>query len=475
MTLVPFTPRATDPDQATLTILGNLEGVRANWIMGDLGLLVCEQYYTGTQPLQYMSKDLEKDLGETVTQLVINWPQMVADAYAERHVCTGFRYPSTDAGAAVSGDELWQWWQANNMDEQANMAQVDAISLSKAALLVGPAVGSGAPVITAESAFDVAWIRDPRSGMVIRGLKAWSEMLDDRTTIQWRNIYLPGRRITLRTAPGGGGWYVDQDVKSTEFVPLVPLVNRPRLKQREGRTEFAPIIPVANAANKMATDMMVSGEFHAMPRRWVFGLKATDFKNPDGTTKNAWSVIKGRLWATEKKPSEVSVGQFTESSLTNFHDTIKLLARLTAQLSGMPSDYMSFDSVNPPSADALRASERRMVKKCEDQQVSFGGSYETALRHAIRFATGKYDNAAMMLETSWRDPGTPTTAQVTDAAVKKVTTKGADGRPLVPTEQGRIDLGYTPQERDDMVQMEARALNLDPDEVALMALLDGAK
>ena len=188
-----------------------------------------------------------------------------------------------------------------------------------------------------------------------------------------------------------------------------------------------------------------------------------------------WSVIKGRLWATEKNPKDVSVGQFPESSLTNFHDTIKLLARLTAQLTGLPSDYMSFESVNPPSADALRASERRMVKKCEDQQVSFGGSYETAMRHAIRFATGKYDPSALMLETDWRDPGTPTTAQVTDAAVKKVTTTGADGRPLVPTEQGRIDLGYTPQQRDDMARMEAAALNLDPDQVAIMALLNGAQ
>ena len=442
-------------DNSTLKLVTELDATRAAWRSGEFGLDVCESYFTGRQALSYMSRDLERDMGEAVTQLVINWPLLVVESYAERLVPTGFNYPSS-SGALVTSDELWQWWQASNMDEQANMAQVDALALSKVALLVGPGESGAPPLITAESASDVSWVRDPRTQAVSRAAKAWI----DADGVEWRSIYLPGQRVVIRRDKGG--WVYDQRVNSTEQVPLVPMVNRPRLKLREGRSEFAPIIPIANAANKMATDMMVSGEFHAMPRRWVFGLKASDFRNPDGTTKNAWSVIKGRLWASDKNPKDVSVGQFPESSLANFHDTIKLLARLTAHLAGLPSDYMSFESINAPSADAMRASERRMVKRAEDRQVSFGGAYEAAMRHAIRFAMGRYDDRAMMLETNWRDPGTPTVAQVTDAVVKRVTTSGADGRPLVPTEQGRIDLGYTPQQRDDMTRWETETLAADP-------------
>lgn len=465
MTLAPMFTPPNRPTSAILKAVGDLDAIRSSWRTSPYGLNECEKYYAGEQPLAYMSKELERDLGGQVTQLVINWPLMVADAFAERHVLTGFNYPSAGQ-ASVSADTLWLWWQTNNMDEQANMAQLDAIALSKAALLVGPGDGD-IPLITAESAMDVAWIRDPRTGMVVRGSKAWIDL----EGVEWRTLYLPGRRLVLRR--GGQGWVIDRDDASSEHVPLVPLVNRPRLKARDGQSEFRPIIPLANAANKMATDMMVSGEFHAMPRRWVFGLKASDFKNPDGSVKNVWSVIKGRLWATEKNPKDVQVGQFQESSLSNFHETIKLLAQVASQLAALPYDYMTFESVNPPSADSLRAAERRMVKKCEDQQISFGGAYETAMRHAIRFATGSYDDSALMLESNWRDPGTPTTAQVTDAVVKKVTTKGADNRPLVPTEQGRIDLGYTPQQRADMARWEAEASAADPELNLARALADG--
>jgi hypothetical protein len=63
-----------------------------------------------------------------------------------------------------------------------------------------------------------------------------------------------------------------------DLCALVPYVNQPRFlgrlrpgraDQRLGRSEFHDIIPIVDAINKMGTDMMVSGEFHAMPRRWA--------------------------------------------------------------------------------------------------------------------------------------------------------------------------------------------------------------
>ncbi|MBM4490607.1 phage portal protein [Rhodococcus hoagii] len=73
-----------------------------------------------------------------------------------------------------------------------------------------------------------------------------------------------------------------QDKHNFGVVPVFPLVNRPRILRPDGRSEFVDIIPLADAANKMATDMMVSGEFHAMPRRWAFGLKQSDFVDRHG-------------------------------------------------------------------------------------------------------------------------------------------------------------------------------------------------
>jgi hypothetical protein len=54
-------------------------------------------------------------------------------------------------------------------------------------------------------------------------------------------------------------------------------VNNPRILRPDGRSEFSDIIEIADALNKMATDMMISGEYHAMPRRWATALSAEDF------------------------------------------------------------------------------------------------------------------------------------------------------------------------------------------------------
>jgi hypothetical protein len=94
------------------------------------------------------------------------------------------------------------------------------------------------------------------------------------------------------------------------------------------------------------------------------------------------------------------------------------------------------------------------------------------MRLALQTKLGSLPAQAMALETVWRNPATPTIAQKYDAIVKGVTTRGADGRPLVPTEQGRIDLGYTPAQRADMLRMEQEAGENDAELAAARALTD---
>jgi hypothetical protein len=61
----------------------------------------------------------------------------------------------------------------------------------------------------------------------------------------------------------------------------------------------------------------------------------------------------------------------------------------------------------------------------------------------------------------WRDPSTPTIAQKADAVVKLASARGANGVAILPVEQAREDLGYTPEQRRRMAEMDAAAAN-DP-------------
>ena len=429
-----------EPDPAIVKMLYDLEAVRAAW---RPLLTTYDQYLNGEQPLRFMSDAMRKQFGESITALVLGWPELGTEAYENRVDVEGFRYP----GNASGDDSLWATWQANNMDEQSSMGHTDAISLSRACAIVGsPDAGEDEPVITVESAFDTAWIRSARTGSAISGLKRWTE--EDGT--EFANIYVAGATHTL--VWNRGTWTrATSDMHGVERPLLVPLVNMPRTKRRDGRSEFASIIPVADAANKMATDMMISGEYHAMPRRWAFGIKREDFLDKNGNQKDAWSFVKGRLWANENK--DINVGQFPEADLKNFHDTIRLLAQLASQMLALPDDYMSFTSDNPPSADALRAAESRMVKRVERKHVHFGGTWEEVMRLTQRIKAGKFDVNAQRLETVWRNPATPTVAQKADAVVKL----HADG--IIPIEQARIDMGYTPAQRLEMRRMDDEELN----------------
>jgi hypothetical protein len=419
-----------------------------------------DAYLENEQPIKFIAPALQEEFGERITALIINWPRLVTSAFEERLDVEGFRY----AGNSSGDDALWEIWQANDLDEQSQQGHFESIGLSRAYVFVGAGESTDdAPVVTIESPMQVFARRDPRTRRVIEAVKRWDvgDITVRGSFEQHAMLYTEGRRCEY-IFDGPRGWREAGPANDYDksIMPVVPLVNQPRILRPDGRSEFTDIVPLADAANKMATDMMVSGEYHAMPRRWASGLKESDFIDENGTQLNAWSRDAGTLWTTENIAAKF--GQFTETDLAVFHNTIKLLGQLTAQLSGLPPHYTAFSGgdANPTSADAIRSSESQLVKRAERKQTYLGGSWEQVQRLILRFQTGEWDPKARSLETIWRDPSTPTLAQKADAIVK-LATPIQGGRAIVPLEQARIDLGYTPEQRVRMAEMDREAME-DP-------------
>lgn len=407
-----------------------------------------DNYYEGEQPLKYMSEAMREEIGETVAELVINWARFVADAYENRLDVEGFRYGDMDSG----DEDLWSWWQYNNMDEKSQQAHLDSVALSRSYVTIGSNPETGLPPINSiESPFQMWAQRDPATQRVTAAIKRWKD-LDD---IEHALVYTPMETSEFVQSKGAWAKGEFQDPHKFGVVPVVPLVNRPRVLRPNGTTEFKDLLPLADAANKMATDMMISGEFHAMPRRWAFGLTQKDFEDPNGRRVTAWQQIKSRIWANENP--NVKVGQFAEADLANFHSTIKLLAQLASQMAALPPHYMGFVGDNPASADAIRSSETQLVKRIERKHTFLGGAHEDVQRINLMFMRGKpeLEMRDYSLETVWRDPSTPTESQKADAAQKKYESK------IVPLEQTRIDLGYSETQRKQMRQMDLDAA-VDP-------------
>jgi hypothetical protein len=399
-------------------------------------LRLLDSYYEGEQPLSYMAPELLAELDDRVRQVVINWPQLVADSIEERLDVEGFRFTQQASNDA----ELWRIWQANDLDEQSQQGHLDALVMKRSYVLVGTGDDPQTPLITVESALDMHAEFDPRTRKVCAAVKRWSEDGDDGET-EHATLYLPDS--TTWWVKEAGAWITDPDNERDDHnlgePPVVVIANRARLKRQGGSSEYKAVIPLSDAACKIATDMMVSAEYHATPRRVAFGFGEDDFQDEQGRQVSAFSRIIGRMWATEKnrKDDGADVVQFPEASLNNFHETINQLARLVASLAGLPPHFLGFTTDNPASADAIRSSEARLVKRAERKQRAWGGSWEQVMRLALRFQTGVWSTEAKSLETIWRDASTPTVAQVADAAVKKYAAK------IVPLRQTREDLQYT--------------------------------
>lgn len=439
-------------------------------------LEINDQYLEGNQPLRFIAPILQQELGYRLSPIVINLAQFATDVYDHRLDIEGFRRRA-DSAADSDLDAAWQENEGPFLSQQVHR---EGLALSRAYATVGPGEDEGdAPVLTIESAFDAIHEDDPRTKRVKHGVKKWTDL--DKT--KWMTFHHQNGWVTWYLKSGEWVEKDREDDNGNKLCALVPFMNDPRVlgrslptkfDQRLGRSVFHSVISPLDALNKIASDMMVSAEFHALPRRWGTGLDAEDFVDEaTGKALDTYSMIAGRMWGTANK--EAKFGQFEEANLENFHATIKLLMQVIAMELGLPGSYLLFQGDNPPSADAIRASEAQLVKRAERKQQILGARWEQVQRlMLLNLGDRKAGDRPEQIETIWRDPSTPTISQKADAIVKLVQAKDSTGRSLLPIEQARKDLGYTEIEQGHMRDWDENTLTDDQLEAARKDLRDAA-
>jgi hypothetical protein len=405
-----------------------------------------DAYYEGTQPLSYMHPELIQQLEGQVRQVVINWPQLVVDSVEERLNIEGFRRPDEPSG----DDQLWDVWEANDMDEGSQRAHVEALALGRSYVTVGtPDAPEDPPVITDESALDMIATTDPKTRETAAALRRWSsDGVEQQAQIaDMATLYLPGSTATYEKQKDGTWKLATEDKHDLGAVPVVPIVNRARRKKPLGVSEMATVLPISDAACKIATDMMVGANFHALPKYYATGVSESDFVDENGNPISVWKNVTGRLWATESE--QAKLGQFASSDLSNFHKTLDALAQMVSSLYGLPPHYLGFSTSNPASAEGIKSSEARLNLRAERKQGMFSAGWEQVMRLAVRMLTGAWDDSLLRLDTAWRDPSTPTIAQAADAATK------AYAAGIVPLRYARELMRFTDPQIRQMEEMDA--------------------
>lgn len=432
------------------------------------GMRELNDLYEGVAPLHYIHPEILREVGDRIQAVSLGWPMLAVDPLEERLDHLGFRYPDgddadndPDGSDSHAGDEnLQRVWEENDLFGESQLGHIDALVMGRSYICVGAGDDTDTPLVTVESPLEVYADIDPRTREPRAALRRWLEHQDSlvRAPEQFATLYLPD--ATVWYEGGSGGWQeTDRDEHGLGAVPVTPLVNRSRLSDRMGKSELTkPLLSLSHAANKIASDMMVAAEFHAIPLRALFGISAGDLTDDKGNVQSPLQLIMGRLLTMEGADGNgVVPHEFSASSLANFHDTLTQLAKHATSLIGLPPTAFGVVTDTPASAEAWRAAEARLIKRAERRQAAFNNPYKRTGRLIRRFQDGDWDPAAKRLKPIWRDPATPTRAQTADAVRKLF----GDG-PIITKRQAREDIGYTPGQIRRMEAEDKALSEADP-------------
>lgn len=382
----------------------------------------------------------------------VGYPRLYVDAIAERQELEGFRMGGADSGDA----ELWDWWQANDLDVEATLGHTDALIYGRAYITVAapdPRVDTdldvNVPLIRVEPPTTLHAVIDPRTLQVTKAIRAVYD--EDRSLLVAATLYLPD--LTVQWVNEKGTWRVLSRVKhGLGMVPVIPVANRTRLSDLYGTSQITPELrSITDSAARIMMNMQGTAELMAIPQRLIFGVKPKDLGVDPETGKQLFDAYMARILAFEDPDAKAT--QFNAAELRNFVDALDALDRKAAAYTGLPPQYLSFSSDNPASAEAIRSSESRLVKTVERKNKIFGGAWEQAMRVAYKVAKGGALPAEMFrLESVWRDPSTPTYASKADAVTKLY----ANGSGVINRERARCDMGYSITEREEMRAWDAQ-------------------
>lgn len=419
---------------------------------------VKEAYYEGRQRVKNLGVNLPANLRDVET--VVGWPATGVDVLEERLDWLGW---TSDSGDAFGLDEIYL---DNGLDVDSGLGHLDALIAGTGFVVVGSGYeDEPETLITVESPNRVTGAWDGRTRRLSSALSIDEEDLGSPEVV---TLYLPNENVTV--VRGIGGWVVaDRDPHGLGRVLVASLPNRPRASRVEGRSEITPAVRAyTDAAVRTLLGMDVHREFYQAPQRYLLGAEEHMFKKGDGSTATGWETVMGRMLAVPRdEDGELPViGQFNPSSPTPYLEQVRGLAQMFSAEAAIPQNYLGFSSDNPPSADAIRAMEARLIKRAERRQAIFGRAWREVGALALLVRDGEIPEGFGKVTTKWRDAATPTRSAAADEVTKYV---GAGVLP--PDSAVTYDrMGLSPAEQRTLASEKRRAqANARLDQIASAA------
>jgi hypothetical protein len=394
--------------------------LRADLLRDRWALQLRDAYFNGEQLVRDLGISIPPQLRGLHT--VIGWPRVGVESLEERLDLEAFRW----ADGSDSTD-LAEIADANDLFDESSLAHLDALVYGREYLAIGSGDCDGdcPPLISAESPLDMTVMWDARIRMSTAALRecAADTYIESGPEERMLVLYLPDQTVMALPTASGGWEVVDRDMHGLGVVPVVRMANRQRTADRIGRSEITPeVMSITDAACRRLMGMEVAAEFFGAPQRYILGASESAFQDAEGNALDAWQTYIGRMLGLERDENGdiPTVGQFPAHDPSGMTKIIDLYARIMSSQFGLPPHMLGYTTDNPASADAIRSTEAKLVKRSERRIRRFGAAWQQAMRLALWVRDGEPPDKARRIETVWRNPATPTVAAQVDATVKLV-------------------------------------------------------
>lgn len=245
-------------------------------------------------------------------------------------------------------------------------------------------------------------------------------------------LYLDGETIVAEKVDGK--WEVDR-TEHEWGVPAEPLVYQPRTDESRpfGSSRISrAVMSLQDQATRTAIRLEAHGDIYAIPDLWLFGADESIFKNADGSQKESWQVVMGRIKgvpddadAESDALARADVKHFPAASPQPHLDQLKQQAQLFSGETSIPLTSLGVsDMSNPTSADSYIASREDLIAEAEGATDDWRPNLRRLTIRGLAMKNGvaadEIPDAWKSIDTKFRSPLYLSRAQEADAGSKQV-------------------------------------------------------
>lgn len=160
-----------------------------------------------------------------------------------------------------------------------------------------------------------------------------------------------------------------------DYAALVPVLYKPDARRPFGHSRISrSCMSIALSAMRTVKRSEIAAEFYSFPQKYATGL------SQDAEVMDSWKATMSAMlsFTRDDDGNSPTLGQFTQQSMQPHVEQLKAFASMFAGETGLTMDDLGFNTQNPSSAEAIKASHENLRLAASKAQRCFGASFVNA-------------------------------------------------------------------------------------------------